>query len=81
MELLIFFEVNAYNAGRVEAANLVAKEVDATAGNAGHINIHASEKLSVNINNAGQINYLGHPQIMKNSISKSGSLNSMNPSE
>lgn len=76
-----FLKVNAQNAGRVEAKNLIAKEVDAYAGNAGHMNIHASEKLSVDINNAGRINYLGHPQILKNSVNSGGSLNSINPTE
>lgn len=76
-----FLEVAAQNAGRIEAENLIAKEVDAYAGNAGYMNIHASEKLFVNISSAGQINYLGQPQIIKNSISSAGQLNSMNPSE
>jgi len=76
-----FLEVEAQNAGRVDAKNLVAKEVNATAGNAGHIDTHAIEKLSVNINNAGRINYLGQPQITKNSISSGGHLDAMNPTE
>lgn len=76
-----FLSVEAYNAGRVEGKNLIAKEVDASVGNAGQINIHASTKLSVNINNAGRINYLGHPQVIKKSISSGGNLDSINPSE
>lgn len=76
-----FIEVTAQNAGRIEAENLIAKEVDAYAGNASYMNIHASEKLSVNISSAGRINYLGQPQITKNSISSAGQLNSINPSE
>jgi hypothetical protein len=76
-----FLKIETYNAGRIESEKLVAKEVEAYARNAGFINIHASEKLSVNISSAGQINYLGHPQIIKNSISSAGSLKSMNPIE
>ncbi len=76
-----FLRMEAHHGGRIEAENLVAKEVDAYAGNAGHINIHASEKLSVNINNAGRINYLGYPQLIKNSINSAGTLNSINPSK
>ena len=76
-----FLRMEAHNGGRIDAENLVAKEVDAYAGNAGHINIHASEKLSVSINNAGRINYLGYPQLIKNSINSAGTLNSINPSE
>lgn len=73
------FEVNAYNAGRIEAESLVAKEVIANAGNAGVINIHASEKLSATINNNGRVYYLGQPQILKNSVNSNGRLKSINP--
>lgn len=76
-----YLDANAKNAGRIEAKGLEAKEVNVYASNAGALFIHAIEKLSASINNGARVNYLGQPQIMRNSVSSGGSLNSISEAD
>lgn len=65
----------AHNAAFLDAEKLITKNADISVGNNSHTNIHAVEKLAVSLNNSGQIDYWGNPQVIEQNVEKSAKLN------
>jgi hypothetical protein len=67
------FVVRLSGAGNVDANALNAKEADIDGSGASHVEVNASETLTVRISGAGKVLYSGHPNINQ-SISGAGKI-------
>lgn len=65
--------IDVSGAGHVEAMNLAAKSAEVDTSGAGHVEVNASDKLSVRISGAGKVIYLGNPSIDQ-SVSGAGKI-------
>ena len=63
--------------GKVDVENLICREITATCSGSGHIYIHCTDILNVNILGSGNIYYRGNPIIQQN-ITGSGQLIKLN---
>lgn len=61
-------------AGKIDASELVATDVEVEVSGAGKASVHATGKLKVDISGAGKVSYSGKPKIIEKDISGVGVL-------
>ena len=66
--------IDAEGVGEVDAKGLIAQEANVSFEGIGAVSIHASEKLTVDVEGMGNLTYYGNPRIVNKSVSGIGSV-------
>ena len=66
--------IDAEGVGELDAKGLIAQEANVSFEGIGAVSIHASEKLTVDVEGMGNLTYYGNPRIVNKSVSGIGSV-------
>jgi hypothetical protein len=69
-----FVRIEAEGVGELDAKGLIAQEANVSFEGIGAVSIHASEKLTVDVEGMGNLSYYGNPRIVNKSVSGIGSV-------
>jgi hypothetical protein len=69
-----YVRIDAAGVGELDAKGLIAQEANVSFEGIGAVSIHASEKLTVDVDGMGNLSYYGNPRIVNKSVSGIGSV-------
>jgi hypothetical protein len=69
-----YVRIDAEGVGELDAKGLIAQEANVSFEGIGAVSIHASEKLTVDVEGMGNLSYYGNPRIVNKSVSGIGSV-------